>query len=307
VKKRTAWKIIKYYVVGYFLLIAFLFIVAIFPQRDEVEIALVIDVPYEIVKEIESAFGSTYPYYMAIAAIDLACDWESYKEENYIQTLKTYNQRMLNDLYSYDDSFKAYVDIYQQAYGDIKNFVVPTITYWHPVMVMNEDGSKSTIWIPTLVMPSYQVYDDFGAERNYKELTRHKGNDTIADVMTPLVSMTDGVLERVGWNEHGGWRIGVRAPSGAYFYYAHMEKYGPDIKDGFLKQGDRISAGQLLGYVGDTGYGPVGTQGKFVNHLHLQIGVKLEDYDGDFWVNPYNPMMLREDVKSNIDIYFGQM
>ena len=314
-KQKMKWRVVKYSILSYFVLILFLFMVALFPQMDEVDIALTIDVPYVIVRELEGEFGSSFPYYLATAAMDLSCDWESYKEERYIETLRTYNQRMLNDQYSYDDNFKTYFDIYQQAYGDIECFVIAKETYEKKikkrvkVKYTDSNGKTKTKYKTEyeyevrLRTPSYDVYDDFGAERNYKEQTRHKGNDTIAAEMTPLVSMTGGVLERVGWNEHGGYRIGVRAPSGAYFYYAHMEEYGWEIEEGDLEQGDRIKPGQLLGYVGDTGYGPEGTEGKFVNHLHLQIGVKLEDYEGDFWVNPYNAMMFREDEKKILDVY----
>ena len=41
----------------------------------------------------------------------------------------------------------------------------------------------------------------------------------------PVVSMTDGVVTEKGWLEKGGWRIGITAPTGAYFYYAHLDSY----------------------------------------------------------------------------------
>lgn len=314
-KVRKKLKIIKYILSGYLLMILFLFIIAVFPQMDEVDIALSIDVPYDIIREVEEKFGGSFVYYLAAASSDLSCDWEAYREENYIDVLKTYNMRQLNDLYTYDDTYKMLVDVYQQAYGDIECFVIPKYTYEKKIKkrikekYTDSNGKTKTKYTyeyeyeVRLRTPSYKVYDDFGAERNYKEQTKHKGNDTIADEGVPLVSMTDGVLERVGWNEHGGYRIGVRATNGAYFYYAHMEEYGWEIAEGDLRKGDRIKAGQLLGYIGDTGYGPERTEGKFVNHLHLQIGVKLEDYEGDFWVNPYNAMMMKEDEKKILDLY----
>ena len=40
----------------------------------------------------------------------------------------------------------------------------------------------------------------------------------------------------------GGWRIGVRAPGGAYLYYAHLYSYAGDFKEG-----DRVKAGELIG------------------------------------------------------------
>ena len=69
--------------------------------------------------------------------------------------------------------------------------------------------------------------------------------------------MTDGIIEKIGWLEMGGWRIGVRAPGGAYLYYAHLYSYAGDFKEG-----DRVKAGELIGYMGDTGS---------VSYTHLDV------------------------------------
>ena len=79
--------------------------------------------------------------------------------------------------------------------------------------------------------------------------------------------MTDGVVTEKGWLEKGGWRIGITAPTGAYFYYAHLDSYAE------LEKGDPVKAGDLLGYMGDSGYGEEGTTGVSV-HLHLGIYLK---------------------------------
>ena len=74
----------------------------------------------------------------------------------------------------------------------------------------------------------------------------------------PVVSMTDGIVESKGWLELGGCRLGIRAPHGAYFYYAHLDSYAD------IEEGDTINAGDLLGFMGDTGYGTEeGTRGNF--------------------------------------------
>ena len=96
----------------------------------------------------------------------------------------------------------------------------------------------------------------------------------------PIISITDGFVEKMGWLEKGGNRIGIRAKSGAYFYYAHLDTYAPG-----LKIGDKVIAGQLLGFMGDTGYGKEGTKGKFDVHLHL--GIYLSDENQEISVNPY--------------------
>lgn len=97
----------------------------------------------------------------------------------------------------------------------------------------------------------------------------------------PIVSMTDGVIEALGWLRLGGYRIGIRSSSGIYYYYAHMESYAED-----LTEGSNIKAGQFLGFVGDTGYGAEGTIGQFAVHLH--VGIYVQDANGeDVAVNAY--------------------
>ncbi len=50
--------------------------------------------------------------------------------------------------------------------------------------------------------------------------------------------------------------------------------------------GDAVQAGELLGYMGDSGYGPEGTTGEFPVHLHLGIYLPL-GADQEKAVNPY--------------------
>lgn len=123
----------------------------------------------------------------------------------------------------------------------------------------------------------------FGGDRG------HEGCDIMASVnqrgIYPIYSMTDGVIENIGWLRLGGYRIGVRSESGAYFYYAHLAEYAKEFEIG-----ERVEAGTFLGYMGDTGYSDTpGTTGMFDVHLHL--GIYLNDAEGtEFSVNSY-PML----------------
>ena len=92
--------------------------------------------------------------------------------------------------------------------------------------------------------------------------------------------MTDGVVRHKGWLEQGGWRLGIVAPGGTYFYYAHMDSYAD------IEEGDTVRAGDLLGYMGDTGYSKTeGTTGIFPVHLHVGIYIFLGEEE--ISVNPY--------------------
>lgn len=121
---------------------------------------------------------------------------------------------------------------------------------------------------------SYEPYDDtYGDGRDwvdghYEKNTRiHEGVDIMARKGTPIYSVSNGTINRLGWNEYGGWRLNVTDESGQYrLYYAHMEAYAPG-----LALGGYVKAGQLIGFVGNTGYGPVGTDGQFDPHLHFGL------------------------------------
>lgn len=75
-----------------------------------------------------------------------------------------------------------------------------------------------------------------------------------------------GIVETKGWNRYGGWRIGIRDIENRYHYYAHLMGYEKS-----LLRGDIVTPGQTIGWVGSSGYGSPGTQGKFPPHLHYGI------------------------------------
>ncbi len=99
----------------------------------------------------------------------------------------------------------------------------------------------------------------------------------------PIVSMTDGIVENLGWNEKGGYRVGIRSENGNYYYYAHFDKYSDNIS-----KGKSVLCGDIIGYMGDTGYSKnEGTKGNFPVHLHVGISPYTELSSEEFWINPY--------------------
>lgn len=128
--------------------------------------------------------------------------------------------------------------------------------------------------------------DGWGDARTYGGDRLHEGTDIMDNANTrgsyPIVSVSDGVVEHIGWLEQGGYRIGIRSPHGAYFYYAHLAYYA----EAFVI-GQSVLAGQVIGFMGDTGYSAVeGTVGNFPVHLHFGIYLETDHYD-ELSVNPY--------------------
>lgn len=126
--------------------------------------------------------------------------------------------------------------------------------------------------------------DGYGAGRSYGGERKHEGIDIMSSINVPgylkIRSVSDGVVEKKGWLELGGYRIGIRSESGIYYYYAHLDHYAEKIEEGM-----HISAGDIIGYMGDTGYGPEGTRGQFDVHLHF--GIYVDKEDGEVSLNPY--------------------
>lgn len=162
--------------------------------------------------------------------------------------------------------FEEYSNILAAVWNDLDCFPVPESD-------RNPDAGVS-------YGDSWMQGRSFGGNR------RHEGCDIMADLnvrgVYPVLSITDGTIEKIGWLKLGGYRIGIRSPSGAYFYYAHLASYATDFKEG-----DPVTSGTLLGFMGDTGYSEIeGTTGNFDVHLH--VGIYVMGTDGKEWsVNPY--------------------
>lgn len=135
---------------------------------------------------------------------------------------------------------------------------------------------------------SFVTYENsWGDERTYGGERSHEGTDIMGmdyeRGFYPVISITDGVIEQMGWLEQGGWRIGIRTKKGAYLYYAHLYSYFEG-----LEIGSQIKAGDILGYMGDSGYGKEeGTIGMFPVHLHLGMYIETIHYE-EMSINPYH-------------------
>ncbi len=134
----------------------------------------------------------------------------------------------------------------------------------------------------------------FGGERG------HEGVDIMLYPaqrgLFPVLSMTDGVVEKKGWLPKGGYRLGVRSAGGIYYYYAHLYDYAPDIEEGTV-----VKAGTFLGFAGDSGYSNIeGTVGNFAVHLH--VGIYYDDDEGtETSINPYDFLVSLENKQKEME------
>lgn len=101
----------------------------------------------------------------------------------------------------------------------------------------------------------------------------HRGIDIVAAYGTKVRASGDGVVAYIGWNYADGadpaWIVIIAHSSGLQTWYAHMQAKYP----GGIHQGSHVSAGQVIGYEGNTGHSTGA-------HLHWAVM-----FNGDF-VNP---------------------
>ncbi len=95
----------------------------------------------------------------------------------------------------------------------------------------------------------------------------HNGVDYAAKRGTPIRATGEGVIQSVGWKSGYGRTAVIRHGGEITTLYAHMDKYHPSIAKGV-----KVSQGQTIGYVGDSGLATA-------PHLHYEfkIGEKRTD------------------------------
>lgn len=137
----------------------------------------------------------------------------------------------------------------------------------------------------------YSDYDDFGVSRTYGYRRNHLGHDMMGQVGTPVIAVESGYVAELGWNQYGGWRVGINSFDGRrYYYYAHLRQNRPYAKG--LEKGDIVKAGDVIGYLGRTGYSTEENVNN-IDEYHLHFGLQLifdesqREGENEIWVSGY--------------------
>lgn len=204
-------------------------------------------------------------------------------------------EQLLGDLYQY---YNYYYESYEAALGGLLgNYAIYVDGEWIPTY-----GLKA--FSPIAAGYGYSHCSDFGNQRSFGFSRKHLGNDLMGGLGTPIVAVEDGVVEAMGWNRYGGWRIGIRSfDSKRYYYYAHLQKDRPFAPG--LKEGDIVQAGDLIGFMGRTGY----SDKENVNNIetvHLHFGMELifdesqKECLSEIWIDVYDIVRLLSDHRSSV-------
>lgn len=202
---------------------------------------------------------------------------------------------LLADLYQY---YPYYRESFSAVLGGLLgNYAIET------------DGeSKATYGLksfsPIPAGYGYSHSDDFGNRRTFGFARKHLGHDMMGTLGTPIVAVESGIVEAMGWNRYGGWRIGIRsADNKRYYYYAHLQKDHP-FADG-LEVGDIVQAGDLIGFMGRTGYSDQENTNN-IETVHLHFGIQLvfdesqKECLSEIWIDPYDIVRLLHSHRSSV-------
>lgn len=231
-------------------------------------------------------------------------DFSKYKKEDAIH-FKT-QLLQVQDMREITSSFKQY-DYYKEAYQAVLAQFIGS----YKVEVPSDENSQDKVYeehyglkvfSPIAKTFPFEHYDDFGASRSYGFSRPHLGHDMMAAIGTPVIAVESGVVEALGWNQYGGWRIGIRSfDTKRYYYYAHLRQDRPYHVD--LFEGKTVKAGDVIGYVGRTGYSTQENVNNIeISHLHWGMQIIFDesqkDSNNEIWIDLYPLTKLLEKNKS---------
>ena len=286
------------------MLIALLLLIAV-PVRGETIRWVDFQVPYASLKyamdaDIRTAEQEVHVSWidaLAVAACKTGgrCPLQSVK--NACAQLQTGEapEQILGGLHKY---YSYYHDAYAAVLGGLLgHYAVQIDGQWKTAY-----GLKA--FSPIAAGYGYSHCADFGNQRSFGFSRKHLGNDLMGGLGTPVVAVEGGVVEALGWNRYGGWRVGIRSfDSKRYYYYAHLQKDKPFAIG--LQEGDIVQAGDVIGYMGRTGY----SDKENVNNIetvHLHFGIQLvfdesqKECLSEIWIDVYDIVRLLSEHRSSV-------
>lgn len=207
---------------------------------------------------------------------------------------------------SITENLKHY-DYYYESYSTVLGEFIGN----YSIEMENENGTTNfenkygiKAFLPIAKNYSFSHYDDFGASRSYGFKRTHLGNDLMGSIGTPIIAVESGIVEHMGWNQYGGWRIGIKSyDKKRYYYYAHLRKNHPYVSG--LKEGSEVKAGDVIGYLGMTGYS-IKENVNNINIPHLHFGLQLifdesqESGKNEIWIDVYNIIEFLKQNRSTV-------
>ena len=215
-------------------------------------------------------------------------DFERFRQADLDAVVEKLKSGVAMEEIAKDMKYYAY---YREAYGAVLDGMVG---------YFEQESGNDKVWLrkyglkvfsPIAKNFPYSDFDDFGASRSYGFKRKHLGHDMMGQVGTPVIAVESGYVEALGWNQYGGWRIGIRSfDKKRYYYYAHLRQNYPYQAN--LKEGSIVTAGDVIGYLGRTGYSTTENTNN-ITTPHLHFGIQLifdesqKEGNNEIWINCY--------------------
>lgn len=157
---------------------------------------------------------------------------------------------------------------------------VPALETHPPSVAYSAQAGMPSLIVPVEGMARSAIRDTWGQSRANGART-HQATDIMAPAGARVVAAAPGVVEKLYFSHGGGGiTLYVRSPDRLWsYYYAHLQAYAPGMHEGMV-----VRAGDLLGFVGDTGNAGAG-------NYHLHFAVAKMRREERWWqgepVNPY--------------------
>ena len=203
-----------------------------------------IDIDAEVIVEFARIFGFEIDFQRDIRKNDeFQIFYERFEDD------EGENFKNGNILFAYLKNSGREIKLYR--YKDSKN----NIGYFTP------DGKSIEKALMKTPINGARLSSGFGFRKHpilgYNKL--HQGTDFAARRGTPVMASGSGTVERASWFGAYGKYVRIRHNSTYKTAYAHLSKFGRNIK-----AGKKVRQGQIIGYVGSTGRstGP---------HLHYEV------------------------------------
>lgn len=232
---------------------------------------------------------------LAILGNKYGGDFARYKQKDMsviVEKLKSKEETiesLTENMKYYDYYFEAYSAVLGGMVGDYKIEVADETA---PGGKRWEEKYGLKAFLPLAKYYPYSHFDDFGVSRSYGFKRKHLGHDMMGQVGSPVIAVESGYVEAMGWNQYGGWRLGIRSFDGKrYYYYAHLRKNFPYNKS--LEVGSIVQAGDVIGYLGRTGYSS-SENANNISTPHLHFGLQLifdesqKEALAEIWIDCYD-------------------
>lgn len=258
------------------------------------------NVPYEVMKRAMEIDIESYTQKIHINWVDIL----AYLGAKYGGEFYNYKDSDMDDFVTEIKKGKSvaaltkdmkYFNYYSRAYGAILNgflgeYQIKTPNKGNGASWKKAYGLKA--FCPLAEGFYYSDFDDFGVNRSYGYSRRHLGHDMMTGTGTPVIAVESGTIEALGWNQYGGWRIGIRSlDKKRYYYYAHLRKDTPFASNLYI--GAQVTAGDIIGYTGQTGYS-IKENVNNIDTPHLHFGLQLifdedaKDSPTQIWIDLYD-------------------